>query len=104
MSELSGPGAAALAIALMALATFLCRISGVAAMNRIRLTPRIERALQAIPGCIVTATVLPIGLQSGPAGMAGLAAALAAMAATRHEVVALGAGLTTIALARAAGF
>jgi uncharacterized membrane protein len=103
MTELSGPLASTLAIGLMALATYLCRVGGVVLMSRVRLTPRVERALKALPGCIVTAAVLPIGLQAGPAGMLGLAAALTAMALTRQELAALLAGLGTVAALRALG-
>lgn len=92
-----------LAIAAMAAATYLCRISGVLLMSRVRLTPAVERALAALPGSIVVATVAPIALRSGPDGIAGIAAGLLVMRLARNEVLALGAGLATAALLRAAG-
>ena len=99
----AGPAGAYLAIATMAGVTYFCRVSGVALMKGVRVTPRLQRGLRALPGSIVVATVLPIGVQSGPAALLGLAAGLVAMAAMRHELAALGAGLGVVTLARAAG-
>src|SRR5919205_656062 len=83
---LTGRAGPYLAIAAMALATYLCRLSGVALMSRVRLTPAIERALRALPGSIVVATVLPIALKAGAPAAIGLVAALAVMARTRQEL------------------
>ena len=49
----------------MAVATYLCRASGVVLMSRVTITPRVERALRALPGSIVTATILPLALDGG---------------------------------------
>jgi uncharacterized membrane protein len=98
---IAGPAGPSLAILGMALATYLCRISGVLLMSRVRLTARVERALRALPGAIIVATALPIGAQSDLAGMAGLAVGVAVMALVRIELVALFAGLATVALGRA---
>ncbi|KAA2235522.1 AzlD family protein [Salinarimonas soli] len=103
MVELSGPAWSAVAIGLMALVTYLCRIGGILLMSRVSVTPRIARALRALPGCIVAATILPVALASGLAASLALAAAVAVMAIVRHELAALAAGLGTVALARAVG-
>eukprot|EP01042_Synura_sphagnicola_P028364 gene28364-36595_t len=59
----------------MALATYLCRISGVVLMSFVPLTPRVRRGLAALPGSIVGAAVLPLSARPGPApGLAPLAA------------------------------
>jgi uncharacterized membrane protein len=100
---LIGPVGPYLAIAAMMLATFFCRASGVVLMSRIRITPRVTRALRALPGSIVVATVLPIALHSGLAAMLGLVAGLATMSLVRHELAALIVGLAIVSLARAAG-
>jgi uncharacterized membrane protein len=100
---LAGPFGAYLAIAAMAVATYLCRAGGVVLMSRVRLTRRIERALQALPGSIVVATVLPIAIRAGVPAMIGLAAALTTMSLTRHELPALLVGLVAVSAARAAG-
>ena len=100
---LAGPAGPYVAILSMTLATYFCRACGVVLMSRMRLTRPVERALRALPGSIVVATVLPIALKAGLPAMIGLAAALAAMSATRHELPALVAGLVTVSALRAAG-
>jgi uncharacterized membrane protein len=102
-AALAGPAAPYLAILAMAAATYLCRAAGVVLMSRVRITPRIERALRALPGSIVVATAFPIAAQSGLPALLGLAVAIGTMAAVRYELAALGAGLLTVALGRAVG-
>ncbi len=92
-----------IAIIAMAIATYLCRVSGYFMMNVIPLTPALRRALAALPGAIVAATVLPIVERSGLAAGLALAAALGAMLIRRNEILALAAGLGTAAIARAWG-
>src|ERR671910_386983 len=81
----AGPYAAILA---MAVATYLCRASGVVLMSRVRLTPRVTRALRALPGSIVVATVAPLAAQAGTPAVAGVLIALATMIAVRWELAA----------------
>ncbi len=90
------------AIAAMALATYLCRISGVVLMSRIRLTPRVQRGLSALPGSIVVATVLPIAVRTGPDAIGGVVAAILSMRIVKNELVALLVGLAVAAGIRAA--
>lgn len=98
-----GPWGATLAIAAMALATYICRISGVLLMRYVSITPPVQRALAALPGSIVVATTVPIALRSGPDAVAGILAGLLAMIYTRNEVVALAVGLAVAAGLRAVG-
>lgn len=100
---LAGPAGATIAIVAMGLATYLCRIAGVVMMSRVRVTPRIERALRALPGSIVVATAVPVGVAAGPSGIAGLAAAAVTMKLTRFELAAILAGVGTVAAGRALG-
>ena len=100
---IGGPAGSYAAIGAMAVATYLCRASGVALMSRLRLTPRVTRAVKALPGSIVVATVLPLGMQGGVPAMAGLVVAIAAMAIVRNELAALIGGLGAVSLLRAAG-
>ncbi|WP_372425066.1 AzlD family protein [Salinarimonas chemoclinalis] len=100
---LAHPAADYLAVALMAGATYLCRASGILFMSRMRITPRIDRALRALPGSIVVATILPIAAQSGLPAVLGLAAAIATMALVRIELAGVAAGLAAVSLARLAG-
>jgi uncharacterized membrane protein len=100
---LAGPAGACVAILAMAVATYLCRASGVVLMSRVRLTPRVTRALRALPGSIVVATVAPLAAQAGAPAIAGVLVALGTMVLVRWELAALLAGLGTVALLRAAG-
>jgi uncharacterized membrane protein len=97
---IAGPAGSYAAIGAMAVATYLCRASGVALMSRLRLTPRVTRAVKALPGSIVVATVAPLAAQAGLAAMACVLAALATMIVLRRELAALVAGLGTVALLR----
>lgn len=92
-----------LAILAMTAATYLCRVSGVLLMSRIRLTPAVERALAALPGSIVAATVVPIAIRTGPDAIAGVLTGVVVMRLVRNEVVALIAGLAVAAAFRALG-
>ena len=92
-----------LAILGMGLVTYLCRISGVKLMSRVRITPRVERGLRALPGSIVLATIGPFVVQAGLVAVLAVAAGIAVMVLRRSEALAILAGLATAALVRAAG-
>ncbi|KMO37283.1 branched-chain amino acid ABC transporter [Methylobacterium tarhaniae] len=92
-----------MAILALALVTYLCRASGVVLMSRVRLTPRVERGLRALPGSIVVATALPTGLSAGLPGLLGLVTAAGVMALTRFELAAVLAGMGVVAAGRAMG-
>jgi uncharacterized membrane protein len=87
----------------MTVATYLCRASGVVLMSRVRITPRVERALRALPGSIVVATILPIAFDGGWPAILGLGATVVVMGATRIELLAIAVGLGTVTLLRALG-
>lgn len=93
-----------LAILGMALATYLCRISGVALMSVIPLTPHVRRGLAALPGSIVVATVLPLIERLGWAAALALLAAVGTMILRRSELLALLVGMIAISGLRALGF
>ncbi|MBM6582308.1 AzlD domain-containing protein [Microvirga sp. BT689] len=100
---IASPWGSVIAIAAMTLVTFLCRIAGVVVMSRVRITPRIERGLRALPGSIILATILPVVIDNGWPAMIALAAAITVMALTRIDIVGLLAGLGTLAVIRALG-
>ncbi|MCC2651786.1 MAG: branched-chain amino acid transporter [Microvirga sp.] len=102
-SFIASPWGSVLAIAAMTLVTFLCRIAGVVVMSRVRITPRIERGLRALPGSIILATILPVVIDNGWPAVIALAAAIIAMAVTRIDIVGLITGLGTLAVIRAFG-
>jgi uncharacterized membrane protein len=95
------PWGSAFAIAGMMLVTFLCRIGGVVLMSRVRITPRIERGLRALPGSIILATILPVVIDSGPPAIIAVATAITVMAFTRIDLLGLLAGLSTLSVIRA---
>lgn len=100
---LQGDSGAVAAILTMAAATYLCRILGVWLMSHVPPTPRVKRALAALPGSIIAATVLPLVVRSGPSGVLALVAAAAVMLVRRNELLALATGLGVVAGARALG-
>ena len=100
---IASPWGSVLAIAAMTLVTFLCRIAGVVVMSRVRLTPRIERGLRALPGSIILAAILPVVIDNGLPAIIALTAAIVAMAVTRIDIVGLLVGLGTLSIIRAFG-
>lgn len=63
----------------MAVVTYLTRFTGLWLMNRVKITPRLERWLKALPGTILVSIVAPTVFSSGkPEALAGLATALTA--------------------------
>lgn len=99
-----GNWGAIIAILAMALATYLCRISGVVLMGYIPLTPHVRRGLAALPGSIIAATVLPLIERLGLAAAIALLAAIGSMVLRRSELLALVVGMSVIAALRAIGF
>jgi uncharacterized membrane protein len=72
-------------------------------MGRVPLTPRVRRMLEALPGSIVAAIVLPVVAKIGPAAALAVAAAAAVMVLRRNEFLAVAAGVAVAILARSAG-
>jgi uncharacterized membrane protein len=90
------------AILVTAAIVLLMRFGGFWLMGRVPLTPRLRLMLEALPGSIIAAIVLPIAVRIGPvAGLAVLAGAVV-MAWRRNELLAVTAGVLVGALARAA--
>jgi uncharacterized membrane protein len=102
MSAGEGFGPLAGILAMMGV-TYLIRVSGFWMMAHVPLTPRVRRMLDALPGSVVVATIVPIVLRSGSAGMLGIAAVVGIMLLRFNEFVAVFAGLGLIALLRALG-
>lgn len=99
----AGSFGAVIAILGMMAATILCRASGFVLMSRVRITPRIERALRALPGSIVVATIVPIAVNGGTPALLGMILTVLAMSLVRFELVAIIAGLCGVAAVRALG-
>jgi uncharacterized membrane protein len=98
------PGAGALAAILaMVVATYAMRAGGFWLMQHVPLTARLRRMLEALPGSVVVATVLPIAVREGPVAGLAIGAAGAVMLLWRNDLLAVVTGMAVAAAARAAG-
>ena len=89
------------AILAMAAATYAMRAGGFWLMGYVPLTARVRRVLEALPGTVVVATVLPIVVREGVPAALAIAAAGAAMLIRRNDLLAVLAGMAAAAAARA---
>ena len=97
------PYAAFVAIAAMTAATYFTRVIGFWMMGHVPITPRMHRMLDALPGSVVAAIILPVVVNNGMPALLAVAAVIVVMLVRRNDFVAIGAGLAIAALARAAG-
>src|SRR4029079_12372097 len=93
----------ALAIVAMGMTVFLIRAGGFWLMGHVNVTPRVRRMLEALPGSIVAAIVLPVIAKIGLVAAVGAAAAAGLMILVRNELLAVVAGVLVGVAARAAG-
>jgi len=84
----------------MAVGTYLTRAGGLFLMSRVRVTPRLEAFLNAIPGAIIVSIVAPAVIASGPAEIMSGVATLAIAAKTRNLPLAIAAGVLAVWLLR----
>ena len=91
------------AIAAMAVATYAMRAGGFWLMEQVQPSARLRRMLEALPGSVVVATVLPIIAREGFAAVVAIAAAGTVMLVRRNDLLAVITGMVVAALARAAG-
>ncbi len=92
-----------IAILAMAAATYLMRTSGYVLMSRVPVTPMLQRMLDALPGCVITATIVPVLFRSGSPAWLGVAVVVVVMAWRRNEFLAIAAGMGTVMAVRALG-
>jgi uncharacterized membrane protein len=92
------------AIAAMAVATYATRVAGFWLMGHVPLTSRIRRMLEALPGSVVVATVLPIIVREGVVAALAIGAAALVMLVWRRDIVAVVTGMAAAAAMRAAGW
>lgn len=93
-----------IAILGMAAVTYAMRAGGYWIMGRVPLTPRIRRALEALPGAIIVSTILPIALKGGVPVALSLIVSAAVMAVVRKEYIAVFCAVGAVAAIRAYGF
>ncbi len=88
----------------MTLAAYATRIGGYWLIGHVPIGTRLRRMLDALPGAVIAAIVLPILFKGGPAAVLAVVAAIVAMARFRNDFVAVISGIAVAALVRAAGF
>jgi len=103
MSGLESMGASLLALLAMGVSTFLMRAGGYWLMAHVPLTPRVRRMLEALPGALVVAIVLPIAVKIGVTAFLAIAAAAVMMVLRHNGFLAVVSGLIVAALARSLG-
>jgi uncharacterized membrane protein len=81
----------------MALATYLCRAGGFFLMRFVRITPRVEAGLKALPIALMGAILGPIAANGGPAEWVGLLVAVVAMRLSGNEFVAVVLAMASVA-------
>lgn len=101
MTDDLGAAGVWLIIAAMAIVTYLTRIGGFLLMAYVPLTRRVRAFLQALPGAVVVAIVLPIAVKGGLAASLAVTVSLAVMAWRKNDVVAVVCGVAAAALVRA---
>ncbi len=92
-----------LALLAMGVTTLLMRAGGYWLMAHVPLTPRVRRMLEALPGALVVAIVLPIAVKSGMTAFVAIAAAAVMMVLRHNGFLAVVIGLIVAALARSVG-
>lgn len=90
-----------LAILLLGVVSYGCRISGFFLMQYVTVTPRVGAWLRSIPIALTGAIVAPIGFNGGPPEWLGLVAAVGLMRLTSNEFISAVGAVAVVALARA---
>ena len=73
-------------------------------MGRVTLTPRLMRMLEALPGSVVAALILPVIVKEGLSAALAMTAVALVMIWRRNEFLALALGLGVVIAMRAAGW
>jgi branched chain amino acid efflux pump len=93
-----------LAIVAMTVVTVSLRLGGYFLMGYVTVTPRVRLMLEALPGSVIAAAILPVAAQGGSAAISAVLVAMLTMYLTRNDLVAVVAGVAAAALLRATGF
>jgi uncharacterized membrane protein len=88
----------------MAVATYAMRAGGFWMMQHVPPSARLRKILNALPGSVIVAAVLPIVVRDGVTAVLAIGAAVAAMLLTRRDIIAVVAGMAVAIAARAAGW
>jgi uncharacterized membrane protein len=88
------------AIALVGALSAVCRFGGFFLMRYVKITPRVEAWLRAMPVALVGAIIGPVAVNGGPPEWLGLAVAALLMRRLGNEFVGCAGGIAAVALAR----
>lgn len=72
-------------IVLMAITTYLTRISGFLLLRNKTLSPRMQYVMESMPGCVLISVIAPVFVSKDPATLVALA--ITAIAATRLSLL-----------------
>ena len=89
-----------LTVTALAAASFCCRAGGFVMMRFLRITPRIETALKAVPLAVMIGIVTPAAATGRIPELAALAAVGVTMKLRNNELLAALAGLAVVAAGR----
>lgn len=92
-----------IAIAGMALVSYACRAGGFWAMGFVRMTPRLEAGLTAMPNALVAAILARTLASAGPVEIAGVAAAFLVARYLGGDFAGMIAGIAAVAFMRNIG-
>jgi len=91
-----------IAILAMAAVTYAMRAGGFWLMSYVPLTPRVRRMLEATPGAVIVATVVPVVVREGLPALVAVLVGGGVMLLWRRDYLAVMAGLAAAAGLRAA--
>jgi uncharacterized membrane protein len=90
-----------LLIAAMTSVNYAIRTGGFILMGYVPLTPRVRAILNALPGAVVMAIVLPLIVRGGAPAWAAILVSIALMTWKRNDLLAVVAGMAAAAIIRA---
>ena len=90
-----------LAVGAMAAVNYAIRAGGFFLMGYVPLTPRVRQILNALPGAVVMAIVLPLMVRGGLPASAAVLVSIGVMALRRNDLIAVICGMAVAALIRA---
>ncbi len=88
-------------ILVMMIAAALCRLAGYGFIRFVPLTPRVEAGLKAVPLAVMIGIMGPPVLKGGLPEILGLIATVASVRLGLNDLIALVAGMSTVATLRA---
>jgi uncharacterized membrane protein len=97
------PYAGILAICAMSVATIAMRLGGFWMMGHLPITPRVRKMLEALPGAVLVALVLPVVVKAGLSAYLTVGAVIAFMMFRRNEFIAVALGIAVVTASRAYG-